>query len=112
MTDLIDRAEALQLIENEEQAQREKRRDSINKIERMEARGAQNALQKIQDGLAKLDPIDPRTYDVATFTDHYRLIPCDEDVTCGACGYKRPRPRGEKIFFCSICGACFGLKED
>lgn len=112
MTDPIDRAEALQLIENEEQAQREQCRDSINLIKRAKAVGAKNALQKVRDGLAKLDPIDPRTYDVATFTDHYRLIPCDEDVTCGACGYKRPRLRSENIFFCSICGACFGLKED
>lgn len=109
---LIDRAEALQLIENEEQAQREHCRDSINLIKRTKAVGAQNALQKIRDRLAKLDPIDPQIYDYAEFTDHYRLVPCDDDVRCHHCGYKRPRLRGENIFFCSICGACFGLKED
>lgn len=108
MTDLIDRNAALIIIGEEEQIAREEERDFISPTKKATARGKKIALRQIRESIEKLENVDPRRYDVATYTDHYRMIPCDEDVTCGACGYKRPRLRNERIYFCSVCGACIG----
>lgn len=110
MTELIYRTKALELIDYEILAQKaaQKTRAPIRK---REARAAEKALTLVSRQLLALEPEDPQIYDYAELTDHYRLIPCDDDVRCHHCGYKRPRPRGEEINFCSMCGCCFGLKE-
>jgi formylmethanofuran dehydrogenase subunit E len=111
MTELIPRWKALALIEKELGEQRAAER-SKNPIRKKEGRAAAEALQRVDNEIQKLEAEDQQIYDYAEFTDHYRLVPCDDDVRCHRCGYKRPRPRGEEVNFCSLCGCCFGLKEE
>ena len=113
--DLIERSAVLELLsaaENDEKLRKDA--VSIFKNDRLQAEGARKMIAVLRLSIGNkvmmpaADVPDSRVYSYARFEDHYRLVPCDEDVTCMACGYKRPRLRGEKVFFCNLCGACIG----
>lgn len=81
--------------------------------------GAQYMLDLIKSRAADPEQLPPadaacvRRYGYAKYEDHYRMVPCDEDITCMVCGNKRPRLRNENVMYCSSCGAVLGgLVED
>ena len=116
--DLIERSAVFELLNaaaNDEKVRLEASADiRSGRSVRLRAEGALKMIAKIRLSIGNkvmmpaADVPDSRVYSYARFEDHYRLVPCDEDVTCMACGYKRPRLRGEKVFFCNLCGACIG----
>lgn len=110
---LIQRADAVKLCR--EFAERDFPKKDLrgwNPARRAYAKGIQDAANELASyieapGMIPGAEATETTYSYLKREDHYRLIPCDEDVTCAACGMKRPRLRGEVIRRCQNCGAIF-----
>ncbi len=96
-----------------------RRGDAIKAIAAMRkiATGAENitpeaigTLTAAELAVAMVKPVEAtiQKYSYLQAAEKYRMVPCDEEITCMQCGYKRPRLRNENVFFCSICGACVG----
>lgn len=115
MEDLISRSAVLDLIDRYDKAPMiEENRDRIDPVKRAKAKGARMILQQLRAAAERTADLPPaegaeyRRYGYMKVDPNYRLVPCDEDITCQACGYKRPRLRNETVFFCSRCGTCVG----
>lgn len=110
---LIPRADAVKMCR--EFAEREdlsKDLKAWNPARRAYAKGVQDAANELASyieapGIIEGADAEETKYSYLKREDHYRMIPCDEDVTCAACGMKRPRLRNEVIRRCQCCGAIF-----
>ena len=77
-------------------------------IQRAIRETAETFLQAIEDPETLPDEdVERRVYSYLKTEGDYRMVPCEDRMTCANCGFTRPMLRNEQIFRCQKCGAYF-----
>ena len=111
MSEYITRATAadlMKLIAERAEAVYTGRGRRMREIQRAIRETAESFLEEIENPEAVPDAdVERRVYSYLKTEGDYRMIPCEDRMTCANCGFTRPMLRNEQIFRCQKCGAYY-----
>lgn len=77
-------------------------------IQRAIRETAETFLNEIEDPEAVPgEDVERRVFSYLKTEGDYRMVPCEDRMTCANCGFTRPMLRNEQVFRCQKCGAYF-----
>ena len=69
---------------------------------------AESFLEEIENPETVPDEdVERRVYSYLKTEGDYRMVPCEDRMTCASCGFTRPMLRNEQVFRCQKCGAYY-----
>lgn len=111
MSEYITRANAadlMKLIAERAEAVYTGRGRHRKEIQRAIRETAESFLTEIENPETVPDAdAERRVFSYLKTEGDYRMIPCEDRMTCANCGFSRPMLRNEQIFRCQKCGAYF-----
>ena len=111
MSEYIKRADAadlMKLIAERAEAVYTGRGRRMREIQRAIRETAESFAQAIEDPEAVQDvDVERRVYSYLKTEGDYRMVQCEDKMTCANCGFTRPMLRNERVLRCQNCGAYF-----
>lgn len=101
-------ADLVKLIEERAAAVYEGGGRRRKEIQRAIRETAETFLQAIEDPETLPDEdVERRVYSYLKTEGDYRMVPCEDRMTCANCGFSRPMLRNERVLRCQNCGAFY-----
>lgn len=103
-----DAADLMKLIAERAEAVYTGRGRRMREIQRAIRETAESFAQAIEDPEAVPDAnAERRIFSYLKTEGEYRMVPCEDRMTCANCGFSRPMLRNERVLRCQNCGAYF-----